>query len=130
MSRSIASKAMLVLAAFLASAGMAKSPPQKFTGRLDFWGEFALFPYAPPDPRAKECVSGAFPLRKHLRAQRRLKGKRVILTGRQVPYSSLVEQVGATERGWRGSQIPNYCGGDYVILATSVREAGAPERQK
>ena len=96
------------------------SSSQEFSGRLEFSGEFTLFPNA----GSKECVSGAFPLRKHLRAKRLYRGKLVRIKGELVSYSSLVEQVGATELGWKGTPIPNYCGGTHVILAQQVRLYG------
>ena len=109
---------------FFAGSGTANplvKPAQEFNGRLEFYGEFTLFPFPASSPRAKECISGALPLAKHRRAQRLYGGKTVSIRGRMVPYSSLVETVGATERGWKGTPIPNYCGGEYVILADKVR---------
>ena len=115
---------LIVITALSANAAMGKpqeSPLREFKGRLEFSGEFTLFPFPQSSARGRECVSGAFPLRQHLRAKRAFREKSVNIRGRLVPYSSLVDQVGATERGWRGTPIPNYCGGEYVILAKKVR---------
>lgn len=122
--RSLTSAVVIIaLSASVWGVGIAKpsaSSLQEFTGRLEFSGEFNLFPYSASSPRGKECVSGVLPLRKHVRAKQLYNGKFVRISGRKVLYSSLVDQVG-TERGWKGSQIPNYCGGEYVILAKKVR---------
>src|SRR5687768_13033885 len=113
MTISVSTAASLVLALLAASPSMGKEPDpplQEFTGRLEFWGEFTLFPFPASSGRAKECISGAFPYRQHVRAKRLYRGKSVRIRGWLVPYSSLVDQVGATELGWQGSPIPNYCG--------------------
>lgn len=105
-----------------AAVGKPQRPPlQEFTGRLEFSGEFTLFPFPATSSRGKECVSGAFPLRKHRNVKRVYRGMSVIIRGHLVRYSSLTDKVGATERGWRGTPIPNYCGGEYVILADKIR---------
>lgn len=120
---------LMALTALIGSASTASPTTphtQEFTGRLEFWGEFTLYPVSGSLTKKDECVSGAFPLRKHLRAKKLYSGKAVRIKGRKVRYSSLVEQVGATERGWKGTPIPNYCGGEYVILAYEVRKISKP----
>jgi hypothetical protein len=111
-----------------AAANCSKPPLETFTGRLEFAGEFQLFANPASGPSGRECVSGAFPLQKHLRAKRLYRDKLVRIKGRKVPYSSLVEQVG-TELGWKGAQIPNYCGGQYVILAEKAEVIKGSPRQ-
>jgi hypothetical protein len=113
---------MALVAAASASSSFANrsTPVEVFQGHLQFSGEFTLFLWYNVDGRQKECLSGAFPLKKHLRAQKRYSGKLVRIWGRRVLYSSLVERIGATEKGWKGTPIPNYCGGDYVILAKRI----------
>lgn len=101
------------------SLGSDRPAYEVFIGELQFSGEFRLIPLAESAPSGNVCMSGAFPLRKHLRYKRQYHGKVVRIEGRKVPYSSLTEEVG-TERGWRGSQIPNYCGGEDVILGESA----------
>jgi hypothetical protein len=104
--------------------GKTTKDKQTFSGRIEFSGEFTLFLFPESPSRARECVSGAFPIRKHLRVKQKYSGTLVTIRGRLVPYASLAERVGVTERGWKGTPIPNYCGGESVILGEDIRPAG------
>jgi hypothetical protein len=123
MRNTIFKMALILATSWSASPTLAAPTPsalEDFTGRLEFPGEFILFRFPASSARGRECVSGAFPLDKHIRAKQRYKGKVVRIRGRMVPYASLTEQVGATERGWKGTPIQNYCGGKYVLLAEKI----------
>jgi hypothetical protein len=116
-----------LLPAVLFATGCVSATPQRdekrsFVGKIAFVGEFHLF-LTPDDPaRSTECISGVFPIDQHLRVQKEYHNKYVRVTGTLVPYSSLEDEIG-NERGWRGSQLPNYCGNDFVLLATEVLPA-------
>lgn len=89
-----------------------------FEGQIFFWNEFNLYPYPKGSAREKECISGTFPIRRHVDAHK-FDGRYVRVHGRMVTYDSLTEEVGL-EKGWRGASIPKYCRGDQVILGDRI----------
>ena len=122
-------KLMMAAAALTLGACATATPPvpyaatdAAFTGWVRFSNdEFQLYAMETQvlQPFARPCVSGAASRDGMRQARRDLGGRKVTVTGRTAPWSTA--SAGRIEHA--GSVIRNDCGGDFVILADSIRPA-------